>query len=447
MKQTIAIIGILFIFTTLIYAGENPSNAENNWHQWRGPYANGVSPNGNPPIEWSENKNVKWKTETPGLGHATPIIWGDQLFFLTAIETDKEGEGDQKSSDQQQGNRSWMRPRETKKIHKFDVLSINRHNGKIIWQRTVKEELPQDGTHELGSWASNSPVTDGEHIYAYFGSRGLYCLDMQGNLKWERDFGQMSKRMKFGEGCSPVLYKDKIIIVWDHEGDSFIIALDKKTGKDVWKMDRDEGTSWATPFIVEHKGAAQIITSATNKVRSYDPNKGELIWECSGMTGNVIPMPVFENGILYVMSGFRGAALLAIDLARAKGDITGSDAIVWEYNQDTPYTPSPVLYNNLLYMLRGNNGDLTCLDARNGIVHYSTEKLEGMGNVFASLVAAQDRIYITGKKGTFYVIKADSKFEVLKKNELDDNFEASPVIIGGNLYLRGYKYLYCISQE
>ena len=253
--------------------------------------------------------------------------------------------------------------------------------------------------------------------------------------------------MSFGEGSSPVLYKDKIIIVWDHEGDSFIIAFDKKTGKDIWKMDRDEGTSWATPFIVEHNGAVQIITSATNKIRSYDPSTGKLIWECSGMTGNVIPTPVFANGILYVMSGFRGTALLAIDLAKAKGDITVTDAVIWQYNQDTPYTPSPGLYNNLLYMLRGNNGDLTCLDATNGKVHYSTEKLEGTGNVFASLIGVQNRIYVTGKNGTFYVIKAGPKFEVLAKNELDDNFEASPAIIEKNLYLRGYKYLYCIGQE
>lgn len=443
LNRNIFQICLILIFVGLM----GIAGAQENWPQWRGPNANGISPNGNPTIEWSETKNVKWKIEIPGLGHSTPIIWGDQLFVLTAIETNKQIKVDQKSGDHQQENRSWMNPKATTKIHKFDVLSINRHNGKVIWQKNVKEELPQDGTHELGSWASNSPVTDGEHIYAYFGSRGLYCLDMQGNLKWERDFGQMSKRMSFGEGSSPVLYKDKIIIVWDHEGDSFIIALDKKTGKDIWKMDRDERTSWSTPFIVAHNGADQVITSATNKIRSYDPNTGKLIWECSGMTGNVIPMPVFENGILYLMSGFRGAALLAIDLAKAKGDITDSDAIVWRYDKDTPYTPSPVLHNNLLYFLRVNNGDLTCLDARNGKVHYSTEKLEGTGNVFASLVAAQDRIYVTGKKGTFYVIKAGPKFEVLAKNELDDNFEASPAIIGNHLYLRGYKNLYCIAEE
>jgi outer membrane protein assembly factor BamB len=442
MKRNVFLVCLMLIFVgSAVFV-----QAQENWPQWRGPDANGVCPNGNPPIEWNETKNVKWKIEIPGKGHATPVTWRDQVFILTTIETDKQVKM-QEENDQQQGSRSGMLSVGTNKIHKFVVFSINRHNGKVLWQRTVTEEYPQDKTHDFGSWASNSPVTDGKNVFAYFGSRGLFCLDMQGNVIWERDFGQMEKVRSFGEGSSPVLYNDKILVNWDHEGDSFIIALDKNTGKDTWKVDRDEISSWATPLIIQHNGAAQVITNATNKVRSYDPNTGKLIWECSGMTRNVIPTPVFANGMVYVLSGFRGAALFAIDLAKAKGDITGSDAIIWQYNQDTPYTPSPVLYNNLLYMLRGNNGDLTCLDATNGKVHYSTEKLEGMGNVFASLVAAQDRIYVTGKNGTFYVIKAGSKFEILAKNELDDNFEASPAIIGNNLYLRGYKNLYCIAQE
>jgi len=446
MKQAVVIIGVLFMIISLISAGEKISEYEKNWPQWRGPYANGVSPHGNPPIEWSENKNVKWKIEIPGKGHATPVIWGDQIFILTSIETDKQVKT-QEDSDDQQGDRRGPPSVVTNKIHKFVVFSINRDDGKVLWQRTLTEEHPKDKTHDFGSWASNSPVTDGKNVYAYFGSRGLYCLDMQGNVIWERDFGQMEKARSFGEGSSPVLYDDKIIVTWDHEGQSFIIALDKKTGKDAWKVDRDEISSWATPFIVQHNGASQVITNATNKVRSYDPNTGKMIWECSGMTRNVIPTPVFANGMIYVLSGFRGSALFAINISKAKGDITGSDAIVWQYNQDTPYTPSPVLYNNLLYMLRGNNGDLTCLDTRDGKVHYSKEKLEGTGNVFSSLVAAQNRIYVTGKNGTIYVIKAGTKFEILSKNEIDDNFEASPAIIGNNLYLRGYKHLYCIAQD
>lgn len=448
MKKISIGVGILFIFSSLFWAVEGPSDYEKYWPQWRGPLATGVSPNGNPPIEWGEDKNVKWKIAIPGKGHATPIIWGDQMFILSAVETDKEGKAKEQNQGMQhgRGGRGMPTLRSTK-VHKFVIFAINRHDGKILWQHTVKEEVPEEGTHEMGSWASHSPVTDGKHVYAYFGSRGLYCFDMKGNLKWERDFGQLSKRMNFGEGSSPALYGDKIIVNWDHEGQSFIVALDKKTGKDIWKVDRDEGTSWASPFVVENNGKPQVITSATKLIRSYDLATGELIWECGGMTMNAIPMPVTANGIVYVMSGFRGNALLAIRLAGAKGNITDSDAIVWKHGKDTPYTPSPLLFQDKLYFLRSNNGILTCFDAKTGKEYYSRQRLEGMGNVFASPVGAQDRIYIVGQKGTMYVVKHGPEFKILAKNKLDDNFNASPAIIDNRIYLRGYKNLYCIEQR
>ncbi len=445
MKKISIGVGILFIFSSLFWAVEGPSDSEKYWPQWRGPLATGVSPNGNPPIEWSEDKNVKWKIAIPGKGHATPIIWGDQMFILSAVETDKEGKAKEQDQGMQHGR--GMPTERTTKVHKFVIFAINRHDGKILWQHTVKEEVPAEGHHQMGSWASHSPVTDGKHVYAYFGSRGLYCFDMKGNLKWERDFGQSSKRMNFGEGSSPALYGDKIIVNWDQEGQSFIVAIDKKTGKDIWKVDRDEGTSWASPLVVENNGKPQVITSATKLVRSYDLATGELIWECGGMTMNAIPMPVTANGIVYVMSGFRGNALLAIRLAGAKGNITDSDAIVWKHGKDTPYTPSPLLFQDKLYFLRSNNGILTCFDAKTGKEYYSGQRLEGMGNVFASPVGVQDRIYIVGQKGTMYVVKHGPEFKILAKNKLDDNFNASPAIVDNRIYLRGYKNLYCIEKE
>jgi outer membrane protein assembly factor BamB len=367
------------------------------------------------------------------------------MFILSAVETDKEGKAKEQDQGMQHGR--GMPTERTTKVHKFVIFAINRHDGKILWQHTVKEEVPAEGHHQMGSWASHSPVTDGKHVYAYFGSRGLYCFDMKGNLKWERDFGQSSKRMNFGEGSSPALYGDKIIVNWDQEGQSFIVALDKKTGKDIWKVDRDEGTSWASPLVVENNGKPQVITSATKLVRSYDLATGDLIWECGGMTMNAIPTPVTANGIVYVMSGFRGNALLAIRLAGAKGNITDSDAIVWKHGKDTPYAPSPLLFQDKLYFLRSNNGILTCFDARTGKEYYSRQRLEGMGNVFASPVGVQDRIYIVGQKGTMYVVKHGPEFKILAKNKLDDNFNASPAIVDNRIYLRGYKNLYCIEKE
>ncbi len=446
MKTVLILIAFLCIGSILLFAGENPPGVDNNWPQWRGPNGTGEALQGNPPIEWSENENIKWKIEIPGKGHATPIVWGNQLFLLSAIETHRQSPSSDSQSQQQSGYPG-MPTAKTENMVEFVVTSVDRENGQIIWQRTVREEVPEEGTHEFGSWASNSPVTDGEHVYAYFGSRGLYCLDMEGNIKWDRDFGQMVKRMSFGEGSSPALYDDKIVVIWDHEGESFIITLDKETGKTVWKVDRDEISSWSTPLIVEVDGKPQVITSAARKIRSYDLETGELIWQGSGMTENVIPHPVMANGIAYLTSGYSGNALLAIDLKKATGNISDSDAIVWEHNQDTPYTPSPFLSNNKIYLLRENTGALSCLDARDGRVYYHRERLEGTGNVFASPTGVQDRLYIIGSSGMTYVVKQGSEFEILAKNSLDDGFHASPVIVGNDLFLRGFRYLYSISEE
>jgi len=257
----------------------------------------------------------------------------------------------------------------------------------------------------------------------------------------------MDKRMTFGEGSSPALYGDKIVVLWDHEGQSFLFVLDKKTGKDAWKVERDERTSWSTPLIIKYKGKPQIVTSATTFVRSYDLDTGQLLWKCTGLTPNVIPHPIEANGIVYVASGFRGNAFFAVRLAGAKGDITNTDAIAWKLDKNTPYAPSMLLYQNILYMLKGNNGILSCYDAGNGKEHYSKQRLEGVGDIYSSPAAAKDRIYIIGHKGTMYVIKHGTTFEVLAKNALDDTFNASPAIVGNEIYLRGYKNLYCIANK
>ena len=310
MRTILNLLAILILISNLSFGQNKLAEYEMNWHQWRGPYATGIAPAGDPPVEWSEGKNVKWKVEIPGRGHATPIVWGDQMILLSAVQTDIKVETPEPEDDQSQNQ--WMSPTSTEYIHEFVVLSVDRNNGKIRWQTKVHEELPYSSTHEFGSWASNSPVTDGMNIYAYFGSHGLYCLDKEGNILWERDFGQMEKVMSFGEGSSPILHEDKLIVLQDHQGQSILYVLDKKTGKDIWKIERDEASSWATPFIVEYNGKTQIITSATKNIRSYDLVNGEVVWECNGMTRNVIPSPVNADGMIYLMSGFRGSSLLAV---------------------------------------------------------------------------------------------------------------------------------------
>ncbi len=428
MKHLLVAICFLSIFSGSLMAGENPPGYNNNWPQWRGPNATGEALQGNPPIEWNENKNVKWKIEIPGKGHATPIAWGNHLIVQSAVPVEN-------STSQGDNN------------YRFVVFSIDRNSGKINWEKTVKEEVVQERIQETASHSSNSPITDGEYIYAYFGSRGLYCLDFDGNMIWERDFGHLQKRNDFGEGSSPALYDDKLVILWDHEGQSSIFCVDKNTGRDVWKQNRNEPSSWSTPLMIEHNGKGQLITSASNRVRSYNLENGQVIWECGGLTSNVIPHPVYSEGILYVMSGYRGNALMAIKIDGAEGDISNSDAVLWTYNRDTPYVPSPLLVNNKLYFLRSNNGSLSCLDAKNGEVYYSGVRLEGTGTVYCSPVGVQDRLYIPSGSGRTYVIRQGPEFEILAANDLEDGFYASPVIVGNDLYLRGFQSLYCISEE
>jgi outer membrane protein assembly factor BamB len=290
-------------------------------------------------------------------------------------------------------------------------------------------------------------MTDGKRVYAFFGSRGLYCFDMNGNPLWEKDLGRKKIVMTFGEGATPVLYGDRIVVVWDHEGQSFIAAYDKTTGDEIWNFERSERTSWATPLVVEVNGRLQVIASATGRVRGYDLASGDVIWECGGMTRNVIPCPVSADGMVYVMSGFRGSALRAIRLADAQGDITETSAVVWARNSDTPYTPSPLLYDGFLYMFAGNDEFLTCLDAKSGAEHYVAQKVEGLKGVYSSPVGAAGRVYLVGRNGAAAVIERGPDYKVLATNTLDESFTASPAIVGNEIYLRGHKSLYCVSGK
>jgi len=400
--------------------GAVPPVPERSWPQWRGPLGTGEAPQADPPVEWSEEKNVAWKVRVPGGGKSTPIVWGDAVYLTTAVP---KGGGQE-----------------------FVVLAYGRADGAVRWRRTVKELVPHEGTHEDGSFAAGSALTDGERIYAFFGSRGLYALDMDGRVLWEKDLGTMSTRRGFGEGSSPALHGDTLVVTWDHEGQDFVVALDKKTGRERWRQERDEPTTWATPLVVVHQGKPQVVTNGTTRIRSYDLASGSLVWQASGMTMNVIPSPVAADGVVYVTSGFRGSALLAIRLAEAKGDVTGTPAVAWTYDRDTPYVPSPLLYEDALYFLKSNSAVLTRLDARTGKASF-TERLDGMTNVYASPVGAGGRVYVAGRDGVTAVLGAGPEPRVLARNRLADGFDASPAVVGGEIYLRGYEHLYRISRD
>lgn len=449
MKRIAILTMCVGVLVALGSSASQHTDFEKNWHHWRGPHATGAAINANPPTTWSETENIRWKSELPGMGHAAPIVWGDKVFIQTAIKGEEQKMEDEEADDDnpfsgffQQG-RGGNGPTNT---YKFDLLALNRSDGSILWQKTLREGAPHEGTHQDASMASNSPVTDGEYVYAYFGSRGLYCVDMEGNVKWGKDIGKMYKNNRFGEGSSPVLHGNTIVIVQDHEGDSFIMALDKRTGELLWKTARDERTTWFSPIVAAHDGKPQVITAGTNRIRSYDLATGELLWEGDGLTRNAIPSPVASGGFVYLTSGFQGNVLQAIHLAEAIGDITASDAVVWEHNRDTPYVPSPLLYEDTLYFLKWNDGILSAFNTKTGQAHYGPERLQGISGVYASIVGAADRVYIAGRNGTVNVVQHGPDFKILAKNSLDESFNASPAIAGSELYLRGAEYLYCIAE-
>jgi len=430
MRTFKAIAALLLSIT--VSASADPV-ADKFWPQWRGPLGTGEGPHAAPPLTWSETNNIQWKLPLPGEGDSTPIVWGDRVFLLAAIPA-KEGA---EPSDEKGPNT----------IYRFTVMCIYRGSGKILWQKVARETKPHEGRQENNTFASASPVTDGKLVWAFFGSRGLHCFDFDGNLKWQKDFGLMKTRMGFGEGSSPAVSGDTVVIDWDHEGEDFIAAFDKTTGKELWRQPRDEPTGWSTPLIVEFNGQKQVVVNATGKVRSYDLATGKELWSCGGQTANAIPSPVAQGDLVYLTSGFKGNALQAIRLGRS-GDLTGTDAIAWSRNKSTPYVPSPLLTDNYLYLISGNEAMISCFDAKTGEPNFERERLEALRGVYASPVSAGDRVYVLGREGVCTVLKKGPKPEVLAVNKLaDSRSDASIALVEKQLFLRTAHTLYCISEK
>ncbi len=411
------------------------------WPMWRGPLGSGVVEKGNPPVNWSETENIKWKVEFPGEGTSSPIIWGDKIFFQTAIETDKKG-GVGGAGGKEVPFHGGTAP---DNVHKFNVVCMDRKSGEVLWQRTLREEQPHEGHHPDHGFASFSPVTDGKHVWVNFGSRGVHCFDVEGEVKWSKDFGKMKTRAGFGEGSSPAVVGESLIVVMDQDGDSFIYALNKVTGEVIWKKGRDELTNWATPVATEVDGKMQVIMSGAKFIRSYDLKTGDIVWQCSGMTQNVVPTPVVAFGRVYCASGFRGSALVVIELGRS-GDLTGTDAIAWQVNKATPYVPSPLLSGGKIYVCSVNEAIVSCYDAKTGEVKFFKQRLEGLKGIYASPVAVAGRLYFVGRNGVTAVLKESDKIEVLATNTLDERIDASPAVVGDELYLKGKTHLYCIAR-
>jgi outer membrane protein assembly factor BamB len=418
------------------------TNLLSEWPQWRGPLANGVAPFARPPVHWSETQNVRWKIPLPGKGHSSPVITGRYLFVTAAIPV---GAAQPPVYDHAPGTHDNV---PVTHRHQFVAMAINRADGRALWQKSLREEFPHEGGHETGSLASNSPVTDGERVYIFFGSRGLYCLDLKGEVLWKKDLGQMTTLHAHGEGSSPVLYRDSLVLCWDHEGESALYLFDKQTGRQRWKVVRDEKTSWSTPLVIEHENRAQIVVSATQRVRSYDLETGRLLWECAGLSRNVVSSPVAGSGMVIAGNSYDWQAMLAIRLAGARGNITDTEHVAWKLNRLTPYVSSPLLYDDTLYFLRHNQNILSRLDPLTGKPRGEPLRLEGIRDfIFASPIGAAGRIYVTARDGATVVLRHDRENAILAVNQLNDVFSASPAAAGDELYLRGERYLYCLAES
>lgn len=412
-----------------------------NWPNWRGPAGTGVAVNANPPTHWNESENVRWKTPIPGRGHSSPIVFGDRVFVTTAVPIG------QKLPPRSSGRPGAHDNLKVDSKFRFVVIAINRRDGSVVWKKNMHDAIPVEGGHYTASLASASPVTDGQHLFAHFGTHGLYCLDFDGNHVWSKTFGEMHTKHGHGEGASPVLHGDTLLVNWDHEGQSFLVALDKVSGEQIWRRERDEVTSWSSPLIQSSGDTTQAIVCGSNRVRGYDLASGDVIWQCGGLSANIVATPVASDGILYVGSSYEKRALMAIRLDGARGDITDSEHVLWLRSRGTPYVPSPLLYGQSLYFLTHYQNVLTRIEAKTGEDDPGTFRLGPLGNIYASPVGAADRVYVTDLEGVTQVIAHREIPRSLAVNPLGEKVSASAAIVDNEIFLRGDKHLFCIAKD
>ena len=492
MRSTLAMLGVISISVTMLLAPIATTAAEaaevdakkyDNWHHWRGPNFDGTSPNAKPPLEWSADKNVKWKVPVPGEGQSTPIIWENKIFLLSAVPSPKnEGTGSPDSGnagngnagnggnderqfmvlepDPQQGQGQGRRGggprgqrgrrgggRGSAPTTPFDytVFCFDKNNGEELWKQVAITAVPHEGKHSTSSFASMSPTTDGERLYASFGSRGVFCYTLDGKLLWQTDLGDMKVRASFGEGGAPVVHGDSLVHIWDHEGQSALFCLDAKTGEQRWKVDRDERTTWQTPLVTMYGGKTQVICNGSNRTRAYDLKDGSIIWECGGQVQNPIPSPVRMGDTVYCMSGYQGFAITAIPLS-ATGDVTDKDKMLWSRSDSAPYVASPLLYDGKLYFNKNRNAFFSCIDAKTGEVHYGEQRLPEISNIYASIAGADGKVFVIGRNGKTLVLAPGAEYKVLAVNDLGEGIDASPAMVGNEIFLRTTGHLWCIAE-
>ncbi|HEY7785745.1 MAG TPA: PQQ-binding-like beta-propeller repeat protein [Pyrinomonadaceae bacterium] len=432
---------VLTLLSTIVLV-ESASFASN-WPQWRGPAGSGISDEKNLPTQWSTAKNIKWKTPIAGRAHSSPIVWGNRIFLTTAIEGDVVPGA--KAVKHMMGDKEFLHPDSigADKKHTFKVICLDSETGRVLWEQTAFEGTPYDNRHRKSSYAASTPATDGKHVFAYFGSEGLYAYDMKGKLAWKADLGKLAT-VGMGTGTSPILYENVVLMQCDEDngGSSFIVALDKKTGKEVWRTPRKVQVSWATPMLVKTAKRTELITSGTEAIIAYDPATGKELWRHKGVESNAIPSPVANSDMVFISAGFPAKVVMAINLG-GSGDL--ADTVAWKYAKGTAYVPSPILYNGYLY-LTTDRGIITCLDAKTGEVKYEGGRVPIPATFTASPVAFDGKILLTSEDGDTFMIKAGPTHEILGTNSVGEPVYASPAIADGRIFIRGEKNLYAIGN-
>jgi outer membrane protein assembly factor BamB len=451
LASTISALVLSTIAAALVASASTRGSGAKNWPQWRGPESQGISTETGLPTEWSDTKNVEWKVAIPGAGHSSPIIWGDKIFLTTSIEgpladhkppkhflPNKEG-----GEGEEYHHPDWVGSDHS---YTLKLLCLDKNTGKTLWVQTAYEGPVYDHRHRRNTYASPTPVTDGHYVYAYFGSEGIYCYDFDGKQIWKASLGGLGT-FGMGTGTSPVLYEDLIIFQCDQEFDgikSFLTALDKRTGKESWRVTRKNQVTWSTPVLVKTAQRSELIVSGTENVISYDPATGKELWHSEGVLGYAIPTPVVGNGLVVLSAGYPQKKTISIKLG-GSGDLTGTPNILWKYDKGTAYVPSEILYGDYVYLI-SDKGILTCLDAKTGEVKYEGGRPPVAATYMASPVAFEDKILITSEDGDTSVIKAGPKFEVIRTNSIGEQVFSSIAISDGRIFIRGDKNLYSIGN-
>lgn len=435
---------IVPVTVLVIASGLAAAEPDRGWAQFRGPGGQGVSAEKGLPDDWSATRNVLWKTAIPGRGHSSPVLWEDRIFLTTAIEG--EVVPGAKGVNHVVDGQDFRHPQGVgdDRRHTFKVLALSARDGRMLWERVAHEGLPFDTRHKRGSFASQTPVTDGKRVYAFFGSEGrLLAYDMNGTLAWKAALGGIAT-VGVGVGTSPVLYQDLVILQCDEDnGDkSFITALHKKTGKEVWRVPRKVQVSWATPVVVRAAGRDELVTSGTEWIIAYAPSTGAELWRAKGLGSNAVPSPVLVGDVVVVSAGYPEKLAMGIR-AGGSGDITGTPRVLWKYAKGTAYVPSPIAYGGDVYLVT-DKGILTCLDARTGEVKYEGGRVPLPATLMASPVAYDGKILLSSLEGDTFVIKAGPVHEVLRTNTLGEAIAGSPAIARGRIYIRGESHLFAI---